>query len=242
VDELVRVARPSDPTLAALLASHPGVWIEGEGGPGLAFWQGDWRRSVVASEPGADVYGLVELMDNNPMVCADRVSVPGLVGTVAAIAFGPLVRAGLVTEQPSLLLGSHEELGDLEDALVALGWGHGALVADVGAEPGPVVTARALVAVPTPDDLADLDSLYEEAYGRSLYVRLAETFDPAETKGRPYAVCSLAVTPDEPVSLLSVSVALDRRGKGGAAQLVHAFNVAAGFEESLGIPESLPVL
>lgn len=237
---MVRVGRPSDPTLAALLAGHPGIVIEGERGDGLHFWQEGRERSVVVGDTSAEVYGLVELIDNNPMVCADRVSVPGLVATLASIAFGPLVRAGLVTEQPSLLLGSHEHLGELEDALVSLGWDHGAVVADVGADPGDVVTARALVMVPTPEDFADLDALFEEAYGRSLYVQLRDTFEPAETAGRPFAVCSLAVTPDEPVSLLSVSVALDRRGKGGAAQMVHAFNVAAGFEESLGIPELLP--
>jgi N-acetyl-gamma-glutamylphosphate reductase len=33
----------------------------------------------------------------------------------------------------------------------------------------------------------------------------------------------------------------DRDGKAGAAQVVHALNVMCGFEESLGIPELLPV-
>jgi N-acetyl-gamma-glutamylphosphate reductase len=37
------------------------------------------------------------------------------------------------------------------------------------------------------------------------------------------------------MSLLTVQVMIDRNGKGGAAQVVHAFNVMNGFEESLGI-------
>ena len=92
-------AEASDKRLLSFLRSHPHVKevVEG-GGPGLRFWQGPWARSIEVGNPSLEVAGLVELMDNNPLVCADVASVPDPASTLTLIAIGPLIRAGLLVE------------------------------------------------------------------------------------------------------------------------------------------------
>jgi hypothetical protein len=234
--------RPSDPVLLALLEGHPEFDPAGPASDGLAVaWdQGDWNRRLVAGSTIAEVRGLVELMDNNPLVCADEASVPSVAGTLALIALGPLARAAMIVESPAVRANTADD--QVDEWLATEGWGCGAVFETDAAELGPVVAATAWAVAPAPVSLPDLVGLYDEAYSRSFYVRSDQDseWDTRLVYGRPWACYRLAVTPDEPYCLVRVQVMADRDGKAGAAQLIHALNVMAGFEESLGIPEALP--
>jgi N-acetyl-gamma-glutamylphosphate reductase len=94
-----------------------------------------------------------------------------------------------------------------------------------------------MAVIDTPESLGDIDALYEDAFGRSFFVRRDEASDwhVSLAVDKPYALYRVRIGPDEPNSLLTIRVMADIRGKCGAAQLVHALNVMAGFEESVGI-------
>src|SRR5215218_131169 len=97
-------AEASDPRLLELLRNHPRVAeVTTSDEPCLAFHQGPWNRRVLSGDPTPALAGLVELMDNNPLVCADEASVPDPASTLALIALGPLIRAGLLVESATML-------------------------------------------------------------------------------------------------------------------------------------------
>lgn len=231
-------ASAQDPAVVRLLAIHPFVDLE-TGGPerGVAFQQGDWARRVGVGLMDEDQRGILEIMDNNPLVCADSMSVPSAGATLAMIALGPLASGGLLADSPTIV--TTEPLAEAEVAALMepLGWLGGAYVHTESQPFGSVAAATVMVAIHTPDDIDDIDALYEERYDRTLYVRRDETseWDPSLVTGKPYALYRLRIAPDEGTSLLTVRIVADRDGKGGAAQVVHAMNVMAGFEESLGI-------
>lgn len=233
----IRARRPNDPALAARLSRHPMVDLE-DGLPGgdLTFWQGDWRRTVVSGRP-TEVRGLVELMDNNPMVCADEVSVPSPAGTLALIALGPLARGNLIVEAPVLRTNAPGDAGIAGEELATEGWPGGLLFEYEERDLAGVLSAHAIVEIPTPEVWSEIDELYEEAYGRSLYVVRDEesAWHVDLVRDRPFAAYRLAYTPGEVRSLLTIQAMADRDGKCGSAQIVHALNLMAGFEESLGI-------
>lgn len=246
---MIRVARPSDPHLVRMLEAHPDVVLSEELGPvtGLQFWQDGRRREVRVGDRGCPVHGLVELMDNNPMVCADAVSVPSPAGTLALIALGPLAKAGLIAEPPGLVVDFEATADDIRDWLATEGW---AGEADLQVGPlaeGPVLGMTAMAALLPPADAGAIDDLYEECFGRSFFVRrwTDSGWNPERVAGSPYAYFRLDFAPEpgrsDLAGLASVRVAADREGKAGAAQVVHAMNVMAGAEESLGIAEPQPV-
>lgn len=187
---------------------------------------GENRRIVLDSLEGT----LTETEDNNPLVCADVAHVPGPSNTLVQIALVPLARAQLLREPPVLLFNYVPE--DLE--LESLG-----LEAEVAAQPmdlGNVLALNVMAEVPSGLDPDDLDQLFEEAYGRSFFVRLAEgAWDTKAVSGKPHAVYQLRLTPGDGTNLLTVQVMADRDGKCGAAQVVHKLNVMCGFEESLAL-------
>jgi len=233
------VARPDDPVLARLLSSHPGVQLsDNKSEENLEFVQDGWRRVLRSGDRNEPLKGLVELMDNNPLVCADSASVPSPLATLGLIALGPLFLAGLVTETP--ILQSNAPLVDSTAYWKTTGYEGEVQVEHEGYETGSVYAAQAMAVIATPSDWSEIDGLFAECFGRSFYVRLHEEgeWDAKLVAGRPWAVYRLRLTPDEPTSLLTVQVMADRNGKCGAAQMVHAMNVMAGFEESLGIPDS----
>ncbi len=229
--------RPSDdPALATLLGQHPMVVIEGVPTPvgTLSFCQDGWQRSVVVGG-FHDVGGLPELADNNPWVCADTVTVPDALSTLVILALGPLMRAGLIAEMPVLQVSQVLSDAELHGWLCGLGWNGGEVVLTDPQDLGTVVALNAMVEIETPEAWGMIDDLYQEAYGRSFYVGLAEFWDVNTVLATPSASYQLRMTPDEPRSLLTVQVMADLNGKLGAAQLVHTMNIMAGFEEHLGL-------
>ncbi|MEQ1935812.1 MAG: hypothetical protein ABL962_18300, partial [Fimbriimonadaceae bacterium] len=150
--------------LSDQLATHPFVTIEpGATQNALEFNQGDWRRWIRVGEPEG-LFGLTELMDNNPMVCADSLSVPDPASTLALIACGPLIRAGLLLEAPSLIYNFRGYEPDVVDAfLMGEGWNEGATFAVAEENLDSALALRALCLVKTESELGEeIDELYEE--------------------------------------------------------------------------------
>jgi N-acetyl-gamma-glutamylphosphate reductase len=227
------------------LRGHPLVGEVTTGEHLLSWSQGDWHRSIRLGVDG-DAFGLVEMIDNNPMVCATTFGWPGPLAILHAIAIGPLVRAGLIVEPPSSMSNITPEAGHKEfvgDTLGTLGEFESMTIftemnEDVDRSYAGI---SALAEIRTPERLEDLDDLYEEAFGRSFFVREvhSDELDASEVKGIPGAIYRLRITPDDPISLLRIDVLADHEGKVGAAGIVHAFNVMIGCEESFGIPANL---
>ncbi len=231
---MIDVSCPNRPVLRALLEKHPQVRLLDAPTPRLQWKQGDWQRDVSDDPLSCDLRGLVEIVDNNPMVCADRFAVPGPAATLALIALAPLARAGILVGQPSIATaGAQEECVAIAALIADLGFTGGITILEGGAPSHCVVLATI-----QPATQSDLQALFDEAYGRSFFVRMAPDANRSAVQGRPFAVCSMRCDAAEAVRL---EVAADTEGKCGAAQLVHAMNVMAGFEEDLGIPERLPV-
>jgi hypothetical protein len=230
-------AEASDVRLLSLLRSHPHVKEVVEGrGPGLRFQQGSWSRSIEIANPELEVAGLVELMDNNPLVCADVASVPDPGSTLSLIAVGPLIRAGLLVEAPTDITNFVADPELIGRFLAKEGWPDGVTYHQEPIDLGPVYVASCIAAISTPARIEDLDDLYAEAYGRSFFVRRAEeAWDIDLVHSKHHAAFKMQITVEYPTSLLSIQVMADKDGKCGAAQIVHCMNVMAGFEETLGI-------
>jgi N-acetyl-gamma-glutamylphosphate reductase len=236
---MLDVSIAPDPVLKWILDRHPRVTSVRDAriGSGIEWAQGDWRRSVLFGRPDIELAGVVELCDNNPLVCGDLFSVPDPASTLALLALGPLAEAGLIVERPTLLINtstSEEEIGPWLDRV---GWGEGLTVACEDADLASVIAATVITKIATPARLDDLDDLYDERYGRSFFVRRDEESEwhVSLVLERPFALYRIRVSEGDPHSLLTVQVMADRDGKCGAAQIVHAFNVMCGFEESLGL-------
>jgi hypothetical protein len=232
----------SDFHLLELLVNHPRVSsVNVESRAEQIVWsQGDWQRSLYAGRSDCELGGLVELTDNNPLVCADSFSVPDAASTLALVALGPLAEAGLIVERPTMLINIPAREEEISPWLEGVGWCDGLTVASEEAELGSVIAATAICKVSTPSRMEDLDDLFDERYGRSFFVRRDEesAWHVSLVMGKPHALYRLRVSAGDPHSLLTVQVMADEDGKCGAAQVVHAFNVMCGFEESLGIMPS----
>jgi N-acetyl-gamma-glutamylphosphate reductase len=237
---LIDWAASSDPTVKELLSRHPRIGSVKDGSnPGIDFAQGAWTRAVRIDDFSVEVRGLTELMDNNPMVCADTVSVPSAAGTLALVAFGPLIEAGLLVEAPTFIVSANYPGETVERWLESAAWQGGLTYHVEPQQIGDVIAVTGMAAIRTPDELDEIDALYEERFGRSFFVRRDEDMVWAASlvENQPYLKYRLRITPDDPYSLLSISLLADKRGKAGPASLVHAMNVMAGFEESLGIAD-----
>jgi hypothetical protein len=218
--------------LRGWFARHPHVEITVEGPETCRFGP----RTLTEGHPGATI---TELNDNNPMVCADSWSVPGPLATLASIALGPVALAGVVAGPVMLttnladdpqLFATLERYGLLEppsvDGSAQVKLKCGALTAFV-----PMANAQR----------EDIEEMYQERFGRSFYVResVEGPWDEADVLGRPFALYRLRWNEDDGAPLLTVQAMADLAGKLGPAQMVHAFNVMNGFEETAGIPEDI---
>lgn len=240
---MILVAAPDDPVLRSLLASHPHLELTGAASPALAWNRGGGARSLHQGRLDVDEAGLIELADNNPWVCADSASVPSAASTLALIALGPMARACLISGEVVLQFSRELDWSDMGGHLEAAGVSQDVSVAVTDVNEEGIVALNAFIPLAPMDDWDQLDALYDEAFGRSFYVRqhAGVVWSPDLAAGRPWALYDLRLTEGDPESLLTCRVMADPHGKLGAAQLVHAFNVMCGFEENLGIPEILPV-
>lgn len=203
----------------------------------LDFYLDGRIRSVTQGDPSAEVAGLNETMDNNPIVCADQVSVPDPLSTLALIALVPIIRAGLLSQSPAIM-SSISAVATLTNRFLALeGWDAGASYAHEDLDFGGAAAVSVLAPIHNPPSFDELDGLFEESYGRSFFVRAAMPtgLDPKTVVGTPCADYELRLTPGETESLLTIRVVADLNGKCGASQIVHAMNIMIGCEESLGI-------
>lgn len=223
------------PGLSELFIRHPRVGtVEESFGP-TEFSFGGWKRKILIDEPGIEVAGLTELMDNNPMVCADVVSVPSPLATLVLIALGPLAKAGLILEAPVVISNAPGSLEHAETFLAREGYADGLTYSHEPLAVGSVYALTAFAKVTTPEDTRIFRELFDECFGGSFFVRKDETsvWDINLVEGQPFALYRLSLMHDHPESLLKIQVIADREGKCGAAQIVHAFNVMCGLEESL---------
>lgn len=225
------------PALRDLLVSHPRVSTvrEREGAP-LEWIQGDsWRRRIWVGRTDIEPSGLIELMDNNPLVCADEMSVPSPSGTLALIAVGPLARAGLLAESPKLLYTIEANEHDVSSFLSTAGWERGVHIEAITLMPGHC-RVMAFAELNGSALWEDIEALYEGVYGRSVFLRRRYSILSRDmVNGQPFAIYRLGSEAPAPEGCVFVSAIADRHGKCGAAQIVHAFNIMAGFEESLGL-------
>jgi hypothetical protein len=207
----------------------------------LEFTKLDWRRLLKQGSLEADESGLIELADNNPWVCADSASVPSPAATLALIALGPLARACLIKGEVILQYSRELDWSDLGVRLEEIGVADDVSVAVTDVEEPGIIALNAFIPLAPMEDWDEVDALYEEAYGRSFYVRPFEgaVWSPDLVAGRPWALYDLRLTEGDQEALITCRVMADVNGKAGAAQMVHAFNVMCGFEENLGIPETL---
>ncbi len=226
-----------DPSLLAALSRHPRVsQVSNDGHPGLRFSVDDWHRSIVVGSTSGEVTGLTELIDNNPLVCADTFSLPTPATSLALIALGPIILAGMLVAPPTLTTNLEWDVADLEAQLTELGWQEGAVIQSQP-DDSNVAALTAFAEIKAPEDLAEIDEAFAERFGRSFFVREDDISDwtPAAVAGSQLALYRLRITVDEPNSLLTVRVLADRNGKLGPGQIIHAMNVMCGFEESLGV-------
>jgi len=226
-----------DQALLAALARHPRVSeVTDDGQPGLRFSIGAWHRSISIGLPREDVTGLTELMDNNPLVCADRFSLPTPATSLALIALGPIILAGMLVAPPTLTTNLGWDAADLDAQLTELGWTGGAVIQSQSDDSG-IGALTAMAEIKAPDDLTEIDEAFAERFGRSFFVREDDVSEwtPEAVEGTQLARYRLRITVDERHSILTMRVLADRSGKLGAGQIIHAMNVMCGFEESLGV-------
>ncbi len=236
---MITAHRPSDTTLFKLIEQHPEVRLaETKAHPGcLTFEQDGLLRKVLVGDPTVEESGLVELIDNNPLVCSNAVSVPGPAATLALIALGPVIRAGLLLERPTMQYSVKLSGENIDGFLQSAGWSGGIDVSDGDEDLGTVLAANVIAVVETPEEWRDIDDLYDECFGRSFYVHSLPDgeWDTKLVADKPFAVYRLRYTPGEESSLLTIQVMADKDGKCGAAQMLHAMNVMCGFEECEGL-------
>jgi len=228
----------SDAHLFELLSTHPRVRsVIRDDSAGIRFRQGEWMRSVSIGRLEPEVKGLVELIDNNPLVCADDAGVPDPASTLALIAVGPIALAGILTEAPTMIVNVPADEERVSGFLQTAGWSEGITLHADPQEGIAVAAATVIASIQTPSSWDEIDELYDERFERSFFVHRVdgEKWDSSLVEGKPNALYHLRYTPGEDTSLLTIQVMGDLRAKCGPSQAIHAMNVMAGFEESLGL-------
>ena len=230
-------AGSSDPSIRSLLEHHPDVepLIETEF-HGIEF-ETNRRRRVSPSQFGGEIGGVVELMDNNPLVCADEAWVPSAGGTLAVLALGPLFEAGLIVEPPAILLSFEDSEEEVLRGLATVGYSGNITLNCENGDLGSVRGCYCIAKFTNPKSFDEIDDIYDERYGRSFMVRRTEDQPWVKelVEGKPWACYRLELTEGESESLLAIHIMADINGKAGAGQYVHTMNIMCGLEESLGL-------
>ena len=240
--EPIDVRASGSPKLEELLRGHPFVRLSEFKAAeilDMRFERDGWKRRVSQGYTGENaLYGLPELMDNNPLVCADAAACTGPAATLAAIALNPLAKAGLLQESPAIVFSFEGDLDEVDRILASEGWNSGAFCTSTDDELNGCCPAAAFASIKLPADESEIDALYEECFGRSFFVRRhqGDDWSPELVRDKPFAVYNLLLTPGEDgLAVLRIDALADSNGKCGAAQLVHMLNIMAGFEEDLGL-------
>ena len=230
-------AGSSNPAILAILKGHPEVesLLETEF-PGIEF-ETNRRRFVAPSSVSSELGGVVELMDNNPLVCGDSAWVPSAGGALAVLALGPLLEAGLVFEPPAILLSFEDTDEEAIKGLRTVAYDGDISFNCENHDLGTVRGAYCIAKFSNPRSFDEIDDIYNERYGRSFFVRRTEDEPWVKelVEGKPWAFYRLELTEGETESLLAIHIMADINGKAGAGQFVHMMNVMCGFEESLGL-------
>lgn len=99
-------ASSKNPAIRELLNQHPQVGLVSEGNEWLEFEVDSWNRKIYVDE-NCGSKGILELIDNNPLLCADEFLLTGKSHLLSTLAFAPLDRVALgytvetVIDQPS---------------------------------------------------------------------------------------------------------------------------------------------
>ncbi|MFN7172426.1 MAG: hypothetical protein ACK4P3_06545 [Fimbriimonadaceae bacterium] len=233
--DLIQVWVPDAPGLEAILARHPhvsAISVHEQGS--LCFGRENPSRCVRPGF-GPGIRGLIEIIDNNPLVCTDEAWVPVGADTCALIALSPLALTGLIAAAPALVSTS-EFTSDLPLWLTDIGIDDPVAVQIEPMDLGTVVAVTALVAVRQELSVDQLRDMYAERYEGSFFVHEArDSWDTSLVAGTASAYYDLSVTPGDGDCLVKIRVIADANGKCGAAALIHMMNVMCGFEESLGV-------
>lgn len=219
--------------LKSCLERHPFVAIESfdEQALNRMEFTTNRQRQVYQGNPTVELYGLTELMDNNPLVCADEASVTGAAASLVMVALGPLAKAELISSMPAIALNFGPATDEIDTALAGEGWDGGSVIATEDGDSAVLIT-ECICEIRVPDLIEDIGALYDECFGRSFFVR--KGLHPSA--GDAYASYALDVEDHrDGTALAKVTATAFREGKCGAGGLVHMFNVMCGFEESLGV-------
>lgn len=224
--------------LQGLLAKHPEVSqpLLVSDSQGIEFIT-NRHRFVHPSTVSTEIGGVIELMDNNPLVCATEAWVPSPGGALATIALGPILEAGLVVEPPAVLLSFEDSQEEVEKALGTTGYSGGITFNCESHDLGTVRGAYCIAKIANPESFDEIDDIYEERYSRSFFVHREEEkpWTKELVADTSFACYRLELTEGESQSLLAIHVIGDIHGKAGAGQFIHTMNVMCGFEESLGL-------
>ncbi|MBS1702377.1 MAG: hypothetical protein JST12_12000 [Armatimonadetes bacterium] len=230
-------AGSANPILRDLLAKHPDVAeVIDTNCLGIEFVT-NRHRFVQPSGAKVELGGVVELMDNNPLVCADSAWVPSPGGALTTLGLGPILEAGLVVEPPAVLLSFEDDEANIVRALTTTGYSGGITFNCENHDLGTVRGAYLIAKIINPASFDEIDDIFDERYGRSFFMRREEekAWERPLVEGKPWACYRLELTPGEDTSLLAIHVMADIHGKAGEGQFIHTMNVMCGFEESLGL-------
>jgi hypothetical protein len=225
------------PAISTLLEGHPRVSLDTTGSNSPLSFVNNRTRTIETCPSQAEVGGLVELMDNNPLVCANSAWLPTAAGQLSLIGLGPLIEAGLLVEPPAIILSYPDDEEGILDALETVNWHDGFTLQCENHDLGSVRGAYLLAKIKNPESWEDIDDIFDERYSRSFFVRRVEREDWAKelVEGKPWACYFLELTEGESESILAIHVMADVNGKLGSAGYIHMMNVMCGFEESLGL-------
>ncbi len=235
-------ATTGDDRLAELLSHHPRIGLVATNDdPTVLTLESPGRsRRLHIADARVEQYGLLELMDNNPIVCADDISIPSLAASLFLITLGPLLLSGLVVEPPSFVTNLNCHGTDLARAVRSVGWDDEVDIMTEAVHVGGIALATGIAVIQSVSDPEELAEFYLERFGKSPLIRMegSTEWSPQLVEGKPLAIYRITVNPDEPTSLVSVKAMVDFTGAFQAAQMVTAMNVMYGFEDEMGLVQS----
>lgn len=235
--ESIEVCLTTDEVLNSLLKDHPKLKVTAQTCSDLQFSLGHWHRVIKVNDSASYPAGLLESMDNNPLVCADVVNVPGPGETLLLIALVPLIKASFLLEPPVYVSTDPISVPAMQCFLEEFRHDFDVEVMTEGIGERDLVAGSLIAKVPNGLPLSVFEGLFDEIYGRSFFVRKATAgvWEESQVLGTPIGMYQLGIESDGQTTLLKVRVMADRNGKCGAAQILQFLNVMCGFEEDLGV-------